>query len=67
MEQGIFTEGRIIFTICFIIAFIIMLIFAYRKDVANIKISYKNWWVVLLFVIAFLVVFIYLKRHFIGV
>lgn len=67
MEQGIFTEGRIIFTLCFAIAFFIMLIFAYRKDLATLKSSYKNLWVVVAFVIGFLLLFFTLKRYFIGV
>ncbi len=67
MEQGIFTEGRIIFTICFVIAFAMVLFFAYRKDIKEISKSYKNSWIVLVAVIAFLILFFVLKRYFIGV
>ena len=37
-----FTKGRIIFTIIFIISFIIFMVISYRKDAKNHKVYYKN-------------------------
>jgi hypothetical protein len=37
-----FTTGRIIFMIFFIIAFIILAIYSYRKDLKSHKTHYKN-------------------------
>ena len=67
MEQGMFTTGRIIFVLSFFAIFFIVLIISYRKDMAELRLSYKNWWIVLLAVILFLGLFLFLKRKFIGV
>ncbi len=67
MEQGMFTTGRIIFALSFFAVFFIVLIISYRKDMAEMRLSYKNWWIVLLAVILFLGLFLFLKRKFIGV
>lgn len=37
-----FTTGRIIFIIFFVLAFVILMIFSYRKDSKNHKRFYKN-------------------------
>jgi len=37
-----FTTGRIIFAILFIIAFIVFMVFSYRKDAKNHAAYYKN-------------------------
>ena len=37
-----FTTGRIVFMVFFIIAFIAMMIYSYRKDIKNHKRYYKN-------------------------
>ena len=37
-----FTTGRIIFAIIFIIAFIIFMVISYKKDAKNHEIYYKN-------------------------
>jgi len=37
-----FTTGRIIFTCLFIVAFVIVMIFSYKKDASNNKIHYRN-------------------------
>ena len=37
-----FTKGRIIFAIIFIIAFVIFMIISYKKDAKNHKVYYKN-------------------------
>lgn len=37
-----FTTGKIIFAICFIIVFITLMVFSYKKDTSRHKIHYKN-------------------------
>lgn len=37
-----FTTGRIIFAVLFVIAFVIMMIFSYKKDAKNNQKHYKN-------------------------
>ena len=37
-----FTTGRIIFAIIFIIAFIIFMVISYKKDAKNHEVYYKN-------------------------
>lgn len=37
-----FTTGRIIFTVLFIIGFITLMVFSYKKDAKNNKKYYKN-------------------------
>ena len=37
-----FTKGRIIFAIIFIIAFVIFMVISYKKDAENHKVYYKN-------------------------
>ena len=37
-----FTKGRIIFAIIFIIAFVIFMIISYKKDAKNHEVYYKN-------------------------
>jgi len=37
-----FSQGQLIFAICFLIAFIVVMIFSYRKDIATHRIFYKG-------------------------
>ena len=37
-----FSQGQLIFALCFFIAFVIVMIFAYRKDLALHRIFYKG-------------------------
>ena len=37
-----FTNGQLIFAAFFVVAFIILMIFSYRKDIKNHKRFYKN-------------------------
>ena len=37
-----FTKGRIVFAIIFIIAFVIFMVISYKKDAKNHKVYYKN-------------------------
>jgi uncharacterized membrane protein YccC len=37
-----FSQGQLVFAVCFLIAFIIVMIFSYRKDIKTHKIFYKG-------------------------
>ncbi len=52
-----FTTGRIIFTIGFIIAFAIAMFFAYAKDKKHQKYYYKDIWKVGLIIILVIIAF----------
>lgn len=61
-----FSQGQLIFGLCFFIAFVIIMIFAYRKDLKLHKIFYKgNYKVLLVFILFIAILFvikIFLKR-----
>ncbi|CAC9974965.1 hypothetical protein ASD98_06570 [Flavobacterium sp. Root186] len=61
-----FSQGQLIFGLCFFIAFVIVMIFAYRKDLALHKVFYKGNYkvllVFLLFIALLFVIKIFLKR-----
>lgn len=40
--SAFFTTGRIVFMIFFIIAFVALMVYSYRKDIKNHKRYYKN-------------------------
>ena len=40
--NAFFSTGRIIFIIFFVIAFVALMIYSYRKDLKNHKIHFKN-------------------------
>jgi len=56
-----FTQGQIIFGILFAIVFIIIMIYAYRKDLKLHKKYYKGTIWVLLAFIAFLALLLFIK------
>jgi hypothetical protein len=61
-----FSQGQLIFAVCFFIAFVIAMVFAYRKDAGLHKVFYKGNYVILLGFIAFILILfgikIYLKH-----
>lgn len=61
-----FSKGQMIFAVCFFVAFVIAMIYAYRKDALMHKIFYKGNYKILLGFIAFIVILfvikIFLKR-----
>jgi len=61
-----FSQGQLIFGLCFFIAFVIVMIFAYRKDLALHKVFYKGNYkvliVFLLFIAILFVIKVFLKR-----
>ena len=52
-----FSKGQVVFGILFAIAFIIFIIWSYRKDLKLHKIYYKNVWVVGLTIIIVIAIF----------
>jgi len=56
-----FTTGRIIFVALFIIAFIALMIFSYRKDISTHKKHYKGSFWILIFFIGFVLFLFGLK------
>jgi len=52
-----FSKGQQLFALLFIIAFIAVLIWSYRKDLKLHKIYYKNVWVVALGIILVITLF----------
>ncbi|WP_163394173.1 hypothetical protein [Flavobacterium limi] len=59
-----FSQGQLIFAVCFFIAFVIIMIFAYRKDLALHKIFYKGNYKVLIGFLLFIVILFLIKFFF---
>ncbi|CAN1486735.1 hypothetical protein MCETHM1_00070 [Flavobacteriaceae bacterium] len=61
-----FSQGQLVFALCFFIAFIIAMVFAYRKDANLHKIFYKGNYKILIAFVVFIgilfVIKIYLKH-----
>lgn len=61
-----FSQGQILFGVCFFIAFVIIMIFAYRRDLKLHKVFYKGNYKVLLafllFIVLLFVIKVFLKR-----
>lgn len=52
-----FTSGQKIFAVLFFIAFVILMIYSYRKDLKSHKVHYKNTLIVLVVMIAIFILF----------
>lgn len=59
-----FSQGQLIFALCFLIAFVIVMIFAYRKDLALHKIFYKGNYKVLIVFMLFIAILFVIKFYF---
>jgi len=59
-----FSQGQLIFAVCFFIVFVIVMIFAYRKDLALHKIFYKGNYKVLIGFLLFIVILFLIKFFF---
>ncbi|WP_163408160.1 MULTISPECIES: hypothetical protein [Flavobacterium] len=59
-----FSQGQLIFAVCFFIAFVIVMIFAYRKDLALHKIFYKGNYKVLITFLLFILILFLIKFFF---
>jgi uncharacterized integral membrane protein len=57
-----FTEGRVYFTLIFILVFVLALVFAYRKDAEVHKKFFDGTFLILMVVIVFVVLFVLAKR-----
>jgi len=57
-----FTNGRIIFTLIFIVVFIGGMIYAYRKDLKQVKAWFGQPYKVLLALLAILMIYVLLSR-----
>jgi asparagine N-glycosylation enzyme membrane subunit Stt3 len=57
-----FTPGRTVFALVFIVVFVVILAVAYRKDIAYLRANYKGVWQVLALILLFLVAFVWVKR-----
>ena len=52
-----FSKGQLIFAVIFVIAFTILMIWSYRKDIKLHKYYYKNIWIVAVGVIMAITIF----------
>ena len=59
-----FSQGQLIFAVCFFIAFVIVMIFAYRKDLALHKIFYQGNYKVLIGFLLFIIILFLIKFYF---
>ncbi|PXY45947.1 hypothetical protein [Flavobacterium hydrophilum] len=59
-----FSQGQLIFAVCFFIAFVIVMVFAYRKDLALHKIFYKGNYKVLIGFLLFIFILFLIKFFF---
>ena len=53
-----FSKGQLIFAVIFVIAFIILMIWSYRKDIKIHKKYYKNTFIILIAVFLIMAMFI---------
>lgn len=59
-----FSQGQLVFAVCFFIAFVIVMIFAYRKDANLHKIFYKGNYKILIGFIVFILILFLIKIYF---
>lgn len=59
-----FSQGQLIFAVCFFIAFVIVMVISYRKDLKMHRFFYKGNLKVLLGFIAFIVILFLIKIFF---
>lgn len=59
-----FSQGQLIFALCFFITFVIVMIFAYRKDLALHKVFYKGNYKVLIVFLLFIAILFVIKFFF---
>ncbi len=52
-----FTKGQLIFAACFIVAFTILMIWSYRKDIKIHKKYYKNTYIILITIFLIIAIF----------
>nr|WP_298265233.1 hypothetical protein [uncultured Lutibacter sp.] len=52
-----FSKGQLIFAACFVIAFILLMIWSYRKDIKIHKKYYKNTFIILITIFLIIAIF----------
>jgi len=59
-----FSQGQLVFAACFFVAFVIAMIYAYRKDAKLHKVFYKGNFKILIGFILFIVILFLIKIFF---
>ncbi|KDN55759.1 hypothetical protein [Flavobacterium seoulense] len=59
-----FSQGQLVFALCFFIAFVIVMIFSYRKDIKTHKIFYKGNYKILIGFFIFIGLLFVIKVYF---
>ncbi|MEZ7500073.1 hypothetical protein QO200_15150 [Flavobacterium sp. Arc3] len=59
-----FSQGQLIFAVCFFVAFVIAMIFAYRKDIKIHKEFYKGNYKILIGFLVFIGILFVIKVYF---
>ncbi|TYP70912.1 hypothetical protein BD809_11180 [Aquimarina intermedia] len=58
-----FSSGQLLFAVCFVIAFIVIMIFAYRKDIRLHRKYYKGSLYILIGFVCFIAILFALKVY----
>ncbi|MFC3335848.1 hypothetical protein [Flavobacterium palustre] len=59
-----FSQGQLLFALCFVIAFVIIMIISYRKDIKTHKIFYKGNYKILIGFFIFIGILFLIKIFF---
>jgi uncharacterized membrane protein required for colicin V production len=59
-----FSQGQLVFAVCFFVAFVVAMIFAYRKDAKLHKMFYKGNYKILIGFIVFILILFLIKIYF---
>ena len=59
-----FSKGQLVFAACFVVAFIIAMIYSYRKDARLHKLFYKGNYKVLIGFVVFILILFFIKIYF---
>jgi len=59
-----FSQGQLLFALCFFIAFVIVMIFSYRKDIKTHKVFYKGNYKILIGFLVFIGILFLIKVYF---
>jgi hypothetical protein len=59
-----FSQGQLLFALCFVIAFVILMIISYRKDIKTHKVFYKGNYKILIGFFIFITILFLIKIFF---
>ncbi|MEN9907949.1 MAG: hypothetical protein RLZZ540_1090 [Bacteroidota bacterium] len=59
-----FSQGQLLFALCFVIAFVILMIISYRKDIKTHKVFYKGNYKILIGFFIFIAILFLIKIFF---